>query len=140
MMKQYIIENKQDFKDFAKKIANYLEASEKGQVKFVPFRLISKKLGKEKTSKQHRYFFRCLSELKLAFENCGYVYNTEQLLSFVKTASGYTRTDVLKDNTIVCVPKSIADVSEDVNSEEMTKLCEWIKVFAATKLDYYIED
>ena len=139
-MKEFIITSRQDFKEFVLKTNKYFEASEKGQVAFVPFRIISKKLGKDKTSKQHRYLFACLSELKLAFENCGYQYNTEQLLHFVKMASGYTRSDVLKDNTIVCVPKSVADVSEDVNSEEMTKLCEWIKVFAATKLDYLIED
>jgi len=139
-MKEFIITSRQDFKDFVQKTNNYFEASEKGQVQFVPFRIISKKLVKDKTPQHHRYYFRCIAELKDAFESAGYIYNTEQVHHFVKTASGYTKMDVLKDSTIVCVPKSIADNSEDVNSEEISKMCEWIKIFAATKLDYLIED
>lgn len=139
-MKEFIIYSKEDFDLFCDSVERYFRACKKQEIKFTPFRIISKKLVKDKTPQAHRYYFALIGELKNAFQDAGYFYTTDQLHYFVKVASGFTKMDTLADGTIVSVPKSIADNSDDIDSEEISKLCEFIKSFAASKLNYYISD
>lgn len=139
-MKEWVIENKNDFDKFASSINNYFESCEQKRREFKPFKIITKRLLRGKTRPQHLKYWATINELKKAFCEVGYIYNQEQLHELIKREAGFTEVKELPNGKQIIVNKSIADSSEDADIESMKILIEFIKEFAIKNLDYYIGD
>ena len=133
-MKRYEIFDQKDFDEMVLAFKKYFISLGLHNKPFVPLVVTAKKYKKGKSSKQHRAYWRCLSELKKAFAESGVNTNEDDLHQYVKYKSGFTK--VVDGVTIV---RSIADDSEDATSKDLNFLIDFIVRLAAERLNYQIE-
>ena len=138
-MRKYEIHSSEGFSEFVNKMNNYFVSVKAQNLPFHSVNIIVKKFRKDKTPRQHRYYFACINELKKAYLETGCRYTTEQLHCLVKTACGYDE-PINVNGKIIMVPKSIADNSEDVDTKVMNMLIDFILQFCAQELGYNIQD
>jgi len=139
-MKKYEILSKEDFNNFLDKIASYISQRKLEGKDFPKMNFVVKRWRKDKTPKQHRFYWVVIGQMEKAFKNVGYEFTREEIHEFVKKEHGYTKTVVLKNGTTVHTTKSISDNSEDVNIKKMMDLIDFAIRWTAINLDYVIED
>lgn len=140
MSKTYEIHSAQDLSKAFAHIMNYVVMRKDKGLPFQSLNLISKRFVKSKTSPQHRLYWACIAELQKGFELAGYNYKLTDIHEFIKREAGFTKMIELPNCKMVEINKSIADKSDDINIEEISKLIEFIKRWASENLAYYIED
>lgn len=139
-MKNYEVFSKQDFVEFYAKIYKYMRDNEMQGNKFIKLNVVVKRWRKDKTPKQHKYYWLVISEMKKAFLNVGYEFSIEEIHEFVKKEHNFIRTVTLKNGKTICVTKSIADDSEDINVKAMVDLIDFAIRWTAINLNWVIDD
>ena len=139
-MKKYEILTKEDFYDFRKKLGKFILLNEHKGLHFEKMNIIVKKYRKDKTPKQHRYYWAVMSEVSKAFQEVGYSVSSEQAHEFMKKAHGFTTEIINKNGEVTHITKSISDGSEDVNIKVMMDLIDFAIRWCAINLDYIIKD
>lgn len=138
-MKEYDIFNIEDLRKSYSEIANEFKNAIDNESKMPKKKIVITEWRKSKTPKQHKTFFLCANELRKAFYNEGSVYTVEQMKEFIKIAYGYSEEITLPNGRVVTMAKSIADLSEDVNSKVMQEMINFSIDFAQDNLNYTIQ-
>lgn len=107
---------------------------------FKPINVVIKAWRKDKTPRQHRFYWVCIGEMRKGFNNIGYEYNNEQISEFVKKECGYCDNYFLSNGKAVSINKSIANKSEHVDAKVMNGLIDYIIRFCAENLEWVIND
>ena len=138
-MKKFEIHSYKDFAEMTKQFNNYFIKRDFEGKKFLSLVIISKRYRKSRTSKQLKAYWVCIHEMKKAFLEIGYRFNEDELHSFVKRESGFTKMITLENGKQLMIEKSISDESEDVNIVNINFLIEYIIEFSAINLNYEIK-
>lgn len=149
-MKEYNINSMHDFDDFVSKVRNYVI-----KTGFKPFKIISKKQSKTKTSQQHAYYWFCINEVKEAFKKIEVFKNEADIIELLKDEkalidslhnefkrkSGFTKVIHLKNGNSLVINKSLKNNIEDEASvTEAMHLIQFIKDWTLENLGYKIKD
>ena len=138
-MRTFEIHNEDDFDDMCKVFTNFFIERKRAGLKFQSLNIVSKIYRKPKSNLQHRTYWLCIGELKKAFKEKGYIYNEDQIHSFVKRESGFTEMARMPNGKMIMVEKSIADNSDDATSKDLNFLIDYILKFAIESLDVHID-
>lgn len=138
LVDNFSILKKDDYKELIKILEQKIENIERHIELFRPVAVIFKKYTKPKSSKQHRYYWKVVSEAVKAFKKQGYQINSEQVHEFAKKSIDYMEAYKVNGKDIF-ITKSISNKSEDIDSKIMTELVDFLKRFCLENLDYHIE-
>lgn len=116
----------------------YQSRREQNGLKFQPLNITVKQWRKPKTSLQHRAYWKLISQIKDELRNLGYTYNEEQVHQFIKTESGFTEMVEIGDKQVM-VTRSIANVSDDADIENLNYLISFMQQWAAEHLGLNLE-
>lgn len=139
-MKKYEILCQDDFDLFQRRIGRFIKHNESQGKPFKKMNFTVKSWRKDKTSRQHKFYWVVINEVRKAFLNVGYELTQNEVHTLMKKEYGHTKMIVMKDGKTVSVIKSIADDSEDVNIQVMKDLIDFCIRYAAINLDYEIQD
>lgn len=138
-MKEYEIFSKDDFNSMVCKFEQYFDNCKVLNIPFPKLKITAKKWRKSKSPRQHKKYWSMISEMQRALELCGTELTIEQCHELVKFKAGFVRCIIIEDKEVF-VTKSIADISEDVDSAQINDLIEFIYRFCSEKLNYVIEE
>ena len=139
-MKKYEILQESDLDMFLHKIKSYYNEAKSRGVKFDKVNIIVKRWRKDRTPKQLRFYWVVISELTKAFREMGHELTRDEVHEFTKRSNGFTKSVMLENGVAVCMTKSIADSSDDINTKKMGELIDFAIRFAAINLNYAIQD
>lgn len=132
-MEEYHIDSVESFDRFTREFYRYFGSLKEIGKPFTPIKIIAKKAVKSKSHAQHRYYWALINEMKTALKDNGILLNQEEIHELVKREAKFTKMVEInnKHYMVVC---SIADTSDDIDSESMTMLCDFVKQFCAENL------
>lgn len=139
-MKKFEILNRETLDHFITRIVQEYDDDLIDGIEFKKINVVIKAWRKDKTPRQHRFFWVCIGEMRKGFNNIGYEYNNEQISEFVKKECGYCDNNFLPNGVAVSMVKSISDKSEHVDAKIMNEMIEFIIRFSAENLDIIIQD
>jgi len=139
-MKKYEILKLSDYAAFNIKMKEYMNKNIKAGVPFKKMNITVKSWRKDKTPKQHRYYWAVIAEVEKAFREVGYEYSRNEVHEFIKKTYGFTRLITHRNGEVTEITKSISDNSEDVNTKAMAHLIDFAIRWTSINLGYVIED
>ena len=139
-MKEYPIHSRTEFDTFVGIFNSYFSKAKISGAKFKSINIIVKQYRKSKSPQQHKYFFALIAEMQKAWiRSWGESPTKDELTYLVKYKTGFTKMIIIGGEEVE-IPLSIADKSEDIDSNKINKMIDFIIMYCARDLEYEIED